>query len=565
MFRARQYLVFFFLVSLLSALFTRLFYLQVLSYDRFSEMAALQHTSVLKVEPRRGTIFDRYMEPLAINLDAPSIYCDPRSITDKEHLSRVLSQILEVDQPALSAKLSRDKAFVWVQRKVDKRLAKTIEQESLEGVHFIPESERNYSNDNMASHVLGFAGMDNEGLEGLELLFDEKLKGEAGWRHLIKDARRKTVLFNERESIPPKNGYNLVLTIDSIIQYIVEEELEAMAQKFHASSASVVVMDPFSGEILAMANWPNYDLNAFSETPRYLMKNSAVASIYEPGSVFKIVTASAALNEKRISPTDRIYCENGEYKVGGRILHDFHRYGDLSFSEVISKSSNIGTVKVAEKLGKDKVYEYIKKFGFGEKTEIDLPGEVAGISRPPSVWSKSDITTIPIGQGIAVTPLQLACAISTIANGGYLMKPYIVDRITTWEGGVYKKFEPETKRRVLSEEASREMQDILHEVVTSGTGKRAASKLYDVCGKTGTAQMVNPAGGYYPDKYYATFIGFAPKDFPRISIVVTAGDPHPNHFGGTVAGPAFKNIAERTLKYLDSNKTVLVYKTEECT
>ena len=562
MFRARQYFIFFFLISLLTALFTRLFYLQVLNYDKFSEMAADQHNSVLKVEPRRGTIFDRFKDTLAINLDAPSVYCDPRSIKDKEKVADFLSRTLDADRETLSRKLSKDKAFIWVKRKIDKKTAKKIKKENLTGVHFLYESERNYSNDNMASHAIGFVGMDNEGLEGLELLFNEKLRGEPGWRHLIRDARRKTVLFNERESIPPKNGYNLVLTIDSVIQYIVEEELEAMAEKFNASGASIIVMDPFTGEILAIANWPDYDLNAFSETPRELMKNSAVSNVYEPGSVFKIVTASAALNEDRISLEEKIYCENGEYRVGGRILHDFHRYGDLSFSEVISKSSNIGTVKVAQKLGEDKVYEYIKKFGFGSETGVDLPGEVEGISRPPAVWSRSDITTIPIGQGIAVTPLQMACAISAIANGGHLMQPYIVDRITTWEGGVYKQFEPVSKGRILNEETSEKMKDILRKVVTEGTGKRARSKLYQTCGKTGTAQMVNPRGGYYPDKYHATFIGFAPKDIPAISIVVTAADPHPVHFGGSVAGPAFKKIAERTLQYLNYNKTVSVDRNE---
>ncbi|MFH1552608.1 MAG: penicillin-binding transpeptidase domain-containing protein [Candidatus Omnitrophota bacterium] len=526
-------------------------------------MASEQHNRVFKTEPRRGTIFDRYMEPLAINLDAPSVYCDPRNMKDKERTSQVLSEILHLDRGKLLERFNRDKAFVWVDRKIDPETAEKIKKLNLSGIHFFDESKRNYSSDNMAAHVIGFVGIDNDGLEGLELLLDEKLKGKPGWKHLVRDAKKRAVLFNEEESVPPQNGYNLILSIDSVIQYIAEEELAKMAQKFHASAASVVVMDPFSGEVLALANYPDYDLNTFSEVPKEALKNEAVSSVFEPGSVFKIVTASAALNEKQVDLDDRFYCEKGEYKAGGRILHDFHPYGELSFREVIIKSSNIGTVKVAQKLGQGTVYDYIQRFGFGEKTGIDLPGEVSGISRPPAVWSRSDITTIPIGQGIAVTPIQMACAISVIANGGYLMKPYVVDRIVTWEGTLYEKFGPEIKNRVLEEETCEKMKGILRRVVTEGTGKRANSKLYDTCGKTGTAQMVNPEGGYYPDKYNATFIGFAPAGRPAISIVVTARDPHPVHFGGSVAGPTFKNIAERVLQYMGSDVAVASEKQAE--
>ncbi|RKY42930.1 MAG: penicillin-binding protein [Candidatus Makaraimicrobium thalassicum] len=552
MFRARQYFLFFFLISFLLALLIRLFYLQILSFDRFSAMASEQHNSVLKVEPHRGAIFDRYMEPLALNLDAPSIYCNPGEVKDKERTADMLSSILHTGRPALLEKLGRDKGFVWLERKVDSGTADKIKELRPPGIYFVDETKRRYPNDNMAAHIIGFAGIDNRGLEGLEMLYNEKLGGRPGWRHLVRDAKRRPVLVNEKESIPPQNGYNLVLTIDSVIQYIAEEELENMARKFHASSASVVVMDPVSGKILALANYPDYDLNAFSEAPRKHMKNTAISSVYEPGSVFKIITGSAALEEGVADLDDRLYCENGKYRVEGRILNDYHGYGELSFREIIAKSSNIGTVKVARALGGRKLYEYIRRFGFGEKTGIDLPGEVSGISRPPAAWSRSDITTIPIGQGIAVTSVQLACAVSVIANGGYLMKPYIVDRIMTWKGGVYKKNKPVPKRKVLSERTCEKMKDALRYAVTDGTGRYAASKLYAMCGKTGTAQMVDPEGGYYPDKYNSTFIGFAPLESPAVSIVVAARDPHPVYFGGSVAGPVFKRIAERTLQYMDS-------------
>ena len=552
MFRARQYLVFFLLIFFLSSLFFRLFFLQVVSFEDFSVMAAMQHNKVLKLEPRRGAIFDRYMEPLAINLDIPSIYCDPREIDDKERAAGLLSNALGVDREVLLERLTRDKAFIWVKRKVDPSLAEKVKRLRLEGVYFINESKRKYSSDNMASHVIGFAGLDNEGLEGLELLFNDELKGKPGWRQMIRDARMREVLLDHRQYMPPQNGMNLVLTIDSVIQYIAEDELRKMALRFNAEGASVVVMEPSTGKILALASYPDYDLNDFASCPRRLMRNAAVSEVYEPGSVFKIVTACAALEEQVVGLEDEIFCENGEYRTCGRILHDYHAYGRLTFQDVIVRSSNIGTVKVAKKLGKDRLFRYMTSFGFGRKTGIDLPGEVGGISRPPSVWSGSDISTIPMGQGIAVTPLQLACAVSVIANGGYLMRPYVVERIKTWEGGVYREYGPEIRGRVLSEETCAKIKEVLRGVVTSGTGRRADSELYETCGKTGTAQMVNERGGYYPDRYYASFIGFAPRENPVISIVVTARDPHPVHFGGSVAGPAFKGIAERSLQYLSS-------------
>ncbi|MEA3489138.1 MAG: penicillin-binding protein 2 [Candidatus Omnitrophota bacterium] len=561
MFRIRRFLVFFFLIAFLTALLVRLFYLQVLRFHNFSEMASEQHNQVRRIEPRRGTIFDRNMEPLAINLDTPSVYCDPREVRDKERAAELLSRVLNMDSRVLSERLKRDKAFIWVKRKVSVSEEEEVRKLGIKGVYLVNESKRNYSSESMASHVIGFAGIDNEGLEGIELMFDADLRGQPGWRRLLRDARMRTVLYNERESIPPQNGCNLVLTIDSVIQYIVEDELERMVKKYHASGASAIVMDPSTGKILAMANYPDHDLNSYRDTPRELIKNAAISSVYEPGSVFKIVTASAALDEKAVELDDTIHCGNGEYRSGGRILHDYHGYGKLSFLEVIAKSSNIGTVKVAQELGSEKVYEYIRKFGFGEKTGIDLPGEISGLSRPPGIWSRSDITTIPIGQGIAVTPIQLACAVSVISNGGYLMRPYIVDRITSWDGRVLRTFEPLARRRVLSGETCGKMKDIMRNVVTIGTGRRARSRFYDTCGKTGTAQMVNPEGGYYPDKYHATFIGFAPMEEPAISVVVTAHDPHPVYFGGSVAGPTFRKIVERSLQYMGSGTAGVAEKT----
>ena len=550
MFKSRRILILFFFSLSVLFLLAKLSTFQFSGYKKFTDLAIGQQNRVFRIESWRGTIYDRFMEPLAINLDAKSIFSDPRFLEDKESAASFLSDVLEIKKDILLDKFNRENAFVWIKRKVTDEQAQAVENMKIPGIYFVTESKRSYFNENMASHVIGFVNVDNKGLEGLEKVYEDNLGGTPGWRHIVRDAKRRTVLIKEKESVPAKNGSNIVLTVDSVIQYIVEEELDRMVKKFNPGKASVVVMDPFTGQILALANFPNYNLNEFNKTPKEFFKNTSISDVYEPGSVFKIVTASAALDEGVVALEDKFFCENGEYRVGGRILHDFHRYGRLSFQDIIVKSSNIGTVKIAEKLGKKRVFEAVKKFGFGSKTGIELPGEVAGISRHYSKWSKSDITTIPIGQGIAVTPLQLASAVSVIANGGFLMKPYVVEKITTWQGDVYKEFSPECKGRVLKKETCDKMKEVLYRVVSEGTGKRANSKKYKVCGKTGTAQKVNPSGGYYENKYNATFIGFAPKERPVLSIVVTASDPHPVYFGGSVAGPTFKNIAERTLEYL---------------
>lgn len=553
MFRSRQYAVFLLLVALFSALFIRLFILQVVSFPTFSGMAGGQHNLVLKLEPRRGTIYDRYMEPLAINLDMPSIYCDPRGVKDKERTADMLSNILHVDRTALLEKLNRDKAFIWVKRKVDADSADKIKRLKLAGVYFVNESKRHYSNDSMASQVLGCVGMDNEGLEGLEKAFNDKLVGKPGYKHMIRDAKQNAVIENARESVPPQNGHNLVLTIDGVVQAIAEQEVANMITKYNASSATAAVMDPYTGKVLAMVNYPGYNPNNFSTAPKALMKNEAICSVFEPGSIFKVVTASAALDLDKVKVDEEFDCEMGEWETCRRTLHDYHPYGKLPFSGVIAHSSNIGTVKAAMKVGPEPIYEYIRKFGFGEKTGIDVPGEVPGFTRPPSAWSRSDITTVPIGQGVAATSIQLACAIGVVANGGYLVKPYVVDKITTSEGRLYKQFQPSVRRRVIKEETAKKMRDILALVVSEGTGTPAKSKIYELCGKTGTAQIPSPAGGYYPNRFVASFIGFAPKDKPRVVIVVHAWNPHPIHFGGNVAGPCFRRIAERTLEYLDTS------------
>ncbi len=555
MLKSRRYLVIFIFAGLFFFLFVRLFCIQVVDRKRYSALADTQHNTTVAIEPRRGTIFDRYMDTLALNMDVYSVFCDPRVIRDRSAMARILSEELNIDSERLEARLDSDRAFIWVKRKIDRDTYIRLREMKLTGVHFRPESRRKYPNEIMASHLLGFTGIDNDGLEGLELFYDKELRGRPGRRHITRDARMRAVLRKDALSIPAHNGNNLVLTIDSVIQYIVEEELAAMMDRSNAQGGTIVVMEPSTGKILALAGRPAYDPNEISRADPATFRNPVVSEVYEPGSVFKIVAASAVLEESTMSLSDTVHCGNGQFQVGGRLLRDFRPHGELSFEDVIAVSSNIGIVKAAIELGEKKLFEYIRDFGFGEVTGIDLPGEVSGISRHPRVWSRSDITTIPMGQGIAVTSIQLASAVSVIANEGVLMRPYITDEITTWEGVVIKKTDPVKKRRVISEKTSEKMKRALRKVVTDGTGRRAFSRRYVTCGKTGTAQMASPEGGYYSDRYYAAFIGFAPLDVPAISVVVVARDPRPDYFGGTVAAPVFRRITERVLEYLGVQET----------
>ncbi|MEA3560265.1 MAG: penicillin-binding transpeptidase domain-containing protein, partial [Candidatus Omnitrophota bacterium] len=405
----------------------------------------------------------------------------------------------------------------------------------------------------LASHLLGFCDLDGQGLEGLELYYDRFLKGEVGWQYALQDARGEKIPVLEKELIPMVNGCSLILTIDEVIQYIAEKEVSEAVKKWKAVSGTIVIVEPSSGKILALANYPAFDPNSFNTADAGLRRNKAITDCFEPGSTFKIVTASAVLEEKLLTLDDKFYCEEGAYKMGSRILHDYHPYGWLTFKKIIVNSSNIGTVKVAQEfLGREGLHRYIRRFGFGEKTNVDLPGEIKGIIRNPSQWSKISISAIPMGQEVAVTALQLASAISSIANGGLLIKPSVVSEIRDENFKIVRSFKPIEIRRLISKEVSEKMKDILTAVIDEGTGKLAKLTGYTAAGKTGTAQKAEPGGkGYSSKKFIASFIGFAPVKEPVIAIVVILDEPRPIHFGGFVCGPVFKKAAEKTLNYLE--------------
>lgn len=544
--------VFIFLILCLIGFSVKLILIQFFRSTYLAEKAERQHNYGVRLEPIRGTIYDRKLRPLALNISVYSLFANPRRMTEenKARAIDVLSTSFNLDKDFLEARLSRNKYFVWLARKLPSDVADKIKEMKIRGLGFRRESKRYYPNQYLGAHVIGFAGMENKGLEGLELYFDEYLRGKYGWSRILRDAKH-TELMIEKDTIPPRHGFSLILTLDETIQFIAERALDKAFKKHDADGASIIVMDPKTGEILALANRPTYDLSKFSESNVASRTNRAIAYVYEPGSVFKIVAASAAIEEEVFEEGDKIYCERGQYRVGNHILHDHHPLGTLTFTEVIEQSSNIGTTKIAQKLGPENFYKYAKRFRFGMKTNIDLLGEVAGLLKPPAQWSKTSIGAIPIGHEVTVTPLQLVSAISAIANDGVYMRPFVVKYIKDNHDELIKSFEPQVVDRVISEDTAQRITAILTGVVERGTGRRAKIKGVNVAGKTGTAQKVIN-GEYSHNKFYATFIGFAPAEDPRVAVVVTFDEPHPSHYGGTVAAPVFKEVVTDTLRYLEA-------------
>ena len=546
------FLVFF--ISLLLCV-GRLLFIQIFRSSYLTSIAKKQHNQFVELEPRRGTIYDCNLKAQAFNLSMDSLYAEANTIKDrdKENIIEKLLPILGVDRAYLRDRLYRKKSFIWLARKLPPEKSEAIKALKLKGLGFMKETKRIYPNSYLASHIIGFSGMDNVGLEGIERDFNKYLKGTAGWAIFLRDARQKKLDIWEK-MVLPVDGQDLVLTIDEVIQYIAERELDKAFKTFHAKGASIIVMDPHTGRILAMASRPSYDLNDYSSANKDSMRNRSICDLFEPGSVFKIVTASAALEEKKITEEDKIFCENGSYKVGGHILHDHRSHGVLTFREVIEESSNIGTVKVAQLLGADTVYKYLKDFGFGSKLGIDLSGEISGMIKPPRAWSKTSISAIPIGQEVGVTALQLASAISVIANGGQLMKPYVIDSVRDEQGRIIKQNKPVLIRKVISVDTAMRIKKILTGAVEEGTGKLAKVSGFSAAGKTGTAQKLEPNGAYSHRKFVASFIGFAPAEDPLLAIVVTVDEPHPYYFGGVVAAPVFQKVAGDAIRYIKGNE-----------
>jgi len=534
----------------------RLLFIQFFRSDFLTSIAKKQHNQLVELEPRRGAIYDCNLKSQAFNMSMDSLYAVPNVMKNKENVINQLLPILKVDRNYLNERLNRKKSFIWLARKLNPDKSAEIKNLNIKGLGFLKETKRIYPNSYLASHIIGFSGMDNIGLEGVERSFDRYLKGIPGWAIFLRDARLKKLDIWEK-MVLPQDGMDLVLTIDEVIQYIAERELEKAFNNFHAKSASIVVMDPHTGRILAMANRPTYDLNDHSDVSKDVIRNRAICDLFEPGSVFKIVTASAAIEEKKVTEEDVFFCENGSYRVGGRILHDHKPHGNLTFRQVIEESSNIGTVKVAQLLGQDTLYQYVRAFGFGSKLGIDLTGEISGVIRPVRLWSKTSITSIPMGQEVGVTALQLASALSVIANGGQLMKPYVIDSVRDNQGRIIKQNKPVLIRKVISVDTAMRIKKILTGVIEEGTGKLGKVLGFSAAGKTGTAQKLEPNGSYSHNKYIASFIGFSPAEDPLLTIVVIVDEPHPYYFGGVVAAPVFQKVASEVIRYLKGNQIPL--------
>jgi cell division protein FtsI/penicillin-binding protein 2 len=537
----------------------RLVYLQVVKRGELAVRAERQQERIVKLEPKRGTIYDRMGRELAVSLDVDSVYGVPSKIDNPHAVALQLSRILNEDPRLLERKLAGDKHFVWLSRKVEPAKARKVKALDSSEVGLQAESKRFYPNKALAGPVLGFTGMDNEGLEGLEREYDKTLRGVSGWVLAEKDAVGRTVFpggpgFQYRM---PKPGHDLVLTIDEVIQHVVEKELDAALAQARARGGVCIVMDPRTAEVLALAvrttgrGGQAFNPNEPQHSHPEEWRNRSVTDAFEPGSIFKPFLAAAALEEKVVHPLERFDCSAGKIKVADRVISDAHPHGVLTFTDVIAESSNVGTIKVALRLGKERFYKYITAFGFGSKTGVDIPGEVAGQVKDSRLWSGVSLGEIAIGQEIGVTPLQVAAAYSALANGGTLMKPYLVVEVVDRDGNEGKKFAPRIVGRVISEETCAKVNKMLQRVVETGTGEKARPSGYTAAGKTGTAQKIDQRTGAYSKKdYVSSFAGFVPASSPKLVILVMIDRPEGVIYGGSVAAPVFKAVAEQSLAYL---------------
>jgi cell division protein FtsI (penicillin-binding protein 3) len=518
-------------------------WIQVVEGSAYEAMASRQHRETIEIPAARGTIYDRTGEPLAIGEQATTVYADPPHVVAPMKAAVKAGQALGLDPDELYPRLrDRSKRFVFVDRKADPVKAKALQRLGVAGFGFYPEERRTYPQGRVASHLLGFAGMDNSGLDGLERSLDRSLAGKPGYEIVVRDpAGRAIDVVTSRKERP---GRNVVLTLDHQLQATAEQLLANAVTRWRARGATAIVMDPRTGAILAMANAPTFDANAFTSAPAEARRNRAVTDLYEPGSTFKIVTVAAALEDNVVTP-ETSFRLAPTIEVADRTIHEAHTRGTetMSVRQILANSSNIGTITIAQRLGGTELASWIDRFGFGQKTGSELPGESPGIVLPYDQWSGSTIGTVPIGQGIAVTPLQMVSAYAAIGNGGVIPPAHVVAKI----GG--KKVAHGKGRRVVSRHTADRMTAMFRDVVVEGTGTEAAIPGYTVAGKTGTANKAEH--GRYVQKYVASFVGLVPARKPRLAILVMVDEPRGQIWGGVVAAPIFRDIARFALQYLE--------------
>ncbi len=549
----------FFLV-LFIALGSRAFQLQILSSKELKSLAEKQHTQTLLLQPDRGIIFDRNGEKMAATIMSDSVCADPSKIDNPREAAGALASILRTDKAALQKKLSGTKNFCWVARRIAPEQAALVQELGIEGIFLVKEPKRFYPSGELAGHLIGFVGLDASGLEGLELRYDRLLKGAPEKLLWTRDAKGKRLYprVERPEAVPAKENYNLVLTIDSRIQHLVESQLKRAVKDKGAKGGFAIVMDPRTGEILALANEMGFDPNTFSAVDPNTGKNKAITDCFDPGSTFKPFLVAGALEEGVVKETDMINCENGNYAIADRVIHEAQRkrHGSLSVRDILRYSSNIGSVKIGERLGREKFSQYIRKFGFGAKTGIDLPGEVSGLLRPVENWTRVDAATIAFGQGISVTAIQLITALSAIANQGVLMKPFVVRGLMDRKGKLVQAYNPTVVRRVVSAQTAKRLTAVLTDVVGTedGTGKHARIVNVAVAGKTGTSQKFDFARkAYSSERVKTSFMGFFPAEDPQVAILVILDEPQRDRWGGVASAPVFRNIGEQILTCFKTN------------
>ena len=542
----------------MTAVFGRLAYLQLFRHTEYMARAQRQQQRVIEITPKRGSIFDRNMHPLAMSIPVDSAFAVPAELADEQLAARLLSGVLGIPRDALETRLESSRSFVWIARKLPPDKAEAVAALNLKGVYFQKENQRIYPKRDLASHVLGFVDVDEKGLGGIEHELDSQIRGKSEKIIVMADARQRWFDGGEAQR---ERGANVVLTLDEKIQYIAERELAAAIAKTHAIAGTVMVMNPNSGEILGLANWPKFNPNNANEAPAESRMNRAITALYEPGSTFKLITLAAAFDQGITRPEEVFDCENGAVYVAGHRIRDHKPFGLLSVSNILAQSSDVGAIKIALRLGAPKFYDYIRVFGFGQLTGVDLPGESKGLVRRLENWTPVSIGSISMGQEVGVTPIQLISAVSAIANGGMLYKPHVIAELRRGDPALPAEglLAPVEPRHVIRPETAATLRRLMEGVVLDGTGKLAHLDGWTAAGKTGSAQKIDPSTGRYSrTQLIASFTGFAPISNPAVTILVSLDSPVGQHEGGQVAAPVFKRVAEQVLPYLDVPRDVPV-------
>jgi cell division protein FtsI (penicillin-binding protein 3) len=535
----------------LATIVGRAVYLQVFVGPVLAEKASGQYERTIQTSGKRGSIFDRRLREVAVSIETVSLAAYPRKIQDPHRTAQAIARVIGEKWAPLARRLGSDRSFVWIKRQITPKEVRAIKDLGLEGLEFLPEHSRYYPNRTLAAQLVGFTGIDGNGLEGIEYRFDAELAGRKGIATVLKDAFGRG--FEATEDMTARtSGNNVVLAIDGAIQHVAEKALLQAVQRHKAKSGIAVVMDPRTGDLLALAHVPLFNPNAFGDFNRSVRRNRAVTDAFEPGSTMKLFSAAAALESGCCTPHTIFYCENGRYQIGANTVHDTKKHGWLSIQRIVKYSSNIGAVKIGETIGGETLYATLQDFGFGRATGIECPGETKGSLGANKKWTTFDVAAVSFGHGLAVSAVQLTTAVAAIANDGALMKPRVVLKITDPRGRVIRSFPPQSLGRAVSAETATAVTRMMEMVLTEGgTGVEAALDGYTACGKTGTAQKIGSDGTYARDRYVATFAGFTPVEDPRLAILVVIDEPQGDHYGGTVAAPVFREIAQSALGYLN--------------